>query len=99
MGGGAGVSWGRCGAIVGLKWPIWGGWEGKVLDTSRIRTIPPGLGLRVLGSRRGQQALGRCWALKGVERETLAPAGLIWAQQTAQALAASDKPLAPGWGR
>lgn len=46
------------------------------LDTSRIRTIPPGLGLRVLGSGRGQgqQALGRCWALKGVERETLAPA-------------------------
>lgn len=53
----SGMSWGGCGAILGLKWPLWGGLEGKALDTSRIRKAPPVLGLGVLGSGRGGRHL------------------------------------------
>lgn len=36
------------GVIQGLEWP-WGRLEGKDLDLSRIRKVPPGVGFRVLG--------------------------------------------------
>lgn len=51
------MSWGGCGAILGLKWPLWGELERKVLDTSRITQVPPVLGLGVLGLGRGGRHL------------------------------------------
>lgn len=67
---GSGMSWGECGVNPGLKWPLWSGLEGKVLDTSRITKAPPVLGA---GFRQGWQALGRCWALSGAGRGGLVP--------------------------